>query len=122
MTFTKTASVHFSDQDISNANEYALASCYSTDCSAALIADVEGIVEYHGSAVAAATVYVYSSVDNTNWGSSPVDQFTMPFAAGAQKRWSKTIIPSAKYYKCTMRNDTGQTATATVTLTYQTGP
>ena len=122
MTWAKTASIHFSDQDISNANEYALGSCYSTDCSAALIANVEGVIEYHGSAACAATVYIYSSADNTNWGSTPEDRFTLPFAAGAQKRWSKTIIPSAKYYKCTIRNDTGQTATATVTLQYQTGP
>lgn len=124
MAFAKTVATHVSNQTVAKATEYALASITATDCTAALIADVEGVCKFHASATAGAVVRVYASSDNSNWGSSPVDSFTMPFAAGTTKRWSKTIIPSAKYLKCTIYNsDAAQDITAAyVYLTYQTGP
>lgn len=125
MAFAKTVATHVSNQTVAKATEYALSSITATDMSTAIgAADVEGVCTYHSSATAGAIVRVYASSDNSNWGSSPVDQFTMPFKANTTKRWSKTIIPSAKYLKCTIYNsDAAQNITASyVYLTYQTGP
>lgn len=125
MAFAKTVSTHVSNKTVAEATEYALASITATDTSAAIgAADVEGVCTYHSSATAGAIVRIYASSDGTNWGSSPVDQITLPFTANTTKRWSKTIIPSAKYLKCTIYNsDAAQDITAAyVYLTIQTGP
>lgn len=121
MVLTKTVTTEVNNQTVNAATEYSLASVTAVDCSAVLIADVECVCTYHASATTAATVRVYASSDNTNWGSQPVDQFVMPFAAGTTKRWSKTIIPSAKYLKATVYNaDPTYSITATsVYLTTQ---
>lgn len=124
MAFAKTVATHVSNQTVAEATEYALSSITATDCSAALMADVEGVCTYHASATAGAVVRVYASSDNSNWGSSPVETLTLPFTANTTKRWSKTIIPSAKYIKATIYNsDAAQDITAAyVYFTIQTGP
>ena len=104
MALTKSISTQVSNQTVAAATEYALASITGVDCSTALIADIEGLCTYNASGTTAAIIRVYSSQDGTNYGSSPVDQFTMPFAANTTKRWSKTIVPSAKYLKVTVYN------------------
>ena len=113
MALTKTVATHVSNQTVAADTLYALSSITATDCSEAILADVEGVCTYHASGTKAAVVRVYASSDNSNWGSEPVDQFTMPFKANTTKRWSKTIIPSAKYIKCTIYNaDAEQSITA----------
>ena len=102
MALTKSVSTQVSNQTVAAATEYALSSITAVDCSAVLIADIEGLCTYNASGTTAAIIRVYASQDNSNWGSSPVDQFTMPFAANTTKRWSKTIVPSAKYLKVTV--------------------
>jgi len=104
MVLTKSVSTQVSNQTVAAATEYALSSITAVDCSAVLIADIEGLCTYNASGTTAAIIRVYASQDNSNWGSSPVDQFTMPFAANTTKRWSKTIVPSAKYLKVTVYN------------------
>jgi len=104
MALTKSVSTQVSNQTVAAATEYALSSITAVDCSAVLIADIEGLCTYNASGTTAAIIRVYASQDNSNWGSSPVDQFTMPFAANTTKRWSKTIVPSAKYLKVTVYN------------------
>jgi hypothetical protein len=122
MALTKTVTKVVDNQTIAALTEYALASVTAVDCTSALIADVECVLTYNASATVAATVRVYTSSDNTNWGSSPVDQFVMPFTANTQKRWSKTVIPSAKYLKATIYNadPTYSVTAATVNVTLQT--
>jgi len=113
MALTKTVATHVSNQTVAADTLYPLSSITATDCSEAILADVEGVCTYHASGTTAAVVRVYASNDNSNWGSEPVDQFTMPFTANTTKRWSKTIIPSAKYIKCTIYNaDAAQSITA----------
>jgi len=104
LALTKSVSTQVSNQTVAAATEYALSSITAVDCSAVLIADIEGLCTYNASGTTAAIIRVYASQDNSNWGSSPVDQFTMPFAANTTKRWSKTIVPSAKYLKVTVYN------------------
>ena len=104
MALTKSVSTQVSNQTVAAATEYALSSITAVDCSAVLIADIEGLCTYNASGTTAAIIRVYASQDNSNWGSSPVDQFTMPFAANTTKQWSKTIVPSAKYLKVTVYN------------------
>jgi hypothetical protein len=104
MALAKTVATQVSNQTVAAATEYALSSITAVDCSAVLIADIEGLCTYNASGTTAAIIRVYASQDNSNWGSSPVDQFTMPFAANTTKRWSKTIVPSAKYLKVTVYN------------------
>lgn len=122
MALAKSVSTHVSNQTVNAETEYSLASITATDCSAALIADIEGVCTYNASGTTAAVVRVYASNDNSNFGSSPVDQFVMPFAAGTTKRWSKSIVPSAKYLKVTIFNDdpTYSITAASVYLTIQT--
>ena len=122
MALAKTITTCVTNQTVATTTEYALASCTAVDCTAAIIADVEGLCTYHASGTLAAVIRIYASQDGTNYGSSPVDQFTMPFLAGNARRWSKTIIPSAKYLKATIYNaDAAQSITvAYVYLTIQT--
>ena len=122
MALTKTVSTHVTNQTVAAATEYALASITATDCTSALIADVEGLCTYNSSGTTAAIIRIYASSDNTNWGSSPVEQFTKTFTANTTKRWSKAVIPSAKYLKCTVYNaDASYTITAAyVYITIQT--
>lgn len=105
MALTKTVNTQINANNyLAVSTEYGAATITAVDCSQALIADVEAVCTYHASGTVAAVVRIYASSDNSNFGSSPVDQFTMPFAAGATKRWSKTVIPSMKYMKATIYN------------------
>lgn len=123
MALAKTVSTQFSSQDIGEQLEYALSSITAVDCTAAIMADIEAVVVYNASATVAAIVRIYASSDNTNWGSSPVDQFTMPITAGQTIRWSKAVIPSMKYMKATIFNNQGASTyhiTGTCYITLQT--
>jgi hypothetical protein len=108
MALAKTIVTSVNNQEIAENTEYAIASCTAADCSAVIVADVECVCTYAASSTLAATVKIYASSDGTNYGSQPVDQFTMPFVTNTTQRWSKTVIPSAKYLKATIKNnDTG---------------
>lgn len=125
MALSKTVTAQFTSQDIGEQAEYSLASITAVDCSAALVADVEAVVVYNASATMAATVRIYASSDNSNWGTSPVDQFAMPFTAGQTIRWSKTVLPSMKYLKATIFNNQGASTyhiTGSINVTLQTSP
>jgi len=105
MALTKTVNTQINANNyLAVSTEYGAATVTAVDCSAVLIADVEAVCTYNASGTTAAIIRVYASSDNSNFGSSPVDQFTMPFAANTTKRWSKTIVPSAKYIKATIYN------------------
>lgn len=104
MALTKSVSTQVNNQTVNASTEYALSSVTAVDCSAVVLAEVEGVCTYNASGTTAAVVRVYGSNDNSNWGSSPIAQFTMPFAAGAAKRWSMTVIPGPKYLKATIYN------------------
>jgi hypothetical protein len=122
MALTKTVTAQFTSQDIGEQAEYALSSITAVDLSAVLLVDVEAVVAYNASGTIAAIVRIYASSDNTNWGSSPADQFTMPITAGATIRWSKAVIPSMKYLKATIFNNQGATSyhiTGSVNVTTQ---
>lgn len=123
MALGKTVTTQVDSQTIAAETEYSLSNITAVDASTALLAEVEGVCTYNASGTTAAVVRVYASSDNSNWGSLPVEQFTLPFAANTTKRWSKTFIPGAKYLKATIFNDdpTYQITAATVKLTIQTG-
>jgi len=121
MVLTKTLFTCVSSETLTTTSEYPVASCLAVDCSEAIIADVDATITYSSNSVNAPIVRIYASADGTNYGYSPIDQFTMPFAATSlSRRWSKVIIPSAKYLKATMYNaDTTTLTKATVILTIQ---
>jgi len=113
MALGKTVGTILSNKTAAASGSTTLTDCTTIDTSACLLLGIECVVTYHASATQGVTVKIFASGDDSNYGTTEIDSFAMPFAANTTKRWSRPIIPAEKYMKVQVtNNDTGQSATA----------
>jgi hypothetical protein len=113
MALDKTVTPILTNKTAAASGTTILSECTTIDTTSVISLAIEALVTYHSSATLGVRVDVYASGDDTNYGSIPIAQFTMPFTANTTRRWSRDIIPAEKYLKVQVTNlDTAQSATA----------
>jgi hypothetical protein len=90
----------------------ALADCTAVDGSAIVALGIEVLLTFNASATLGATVGVYTSSDGSNYTTSAVQTYSIPYS-NATVRVAFCVLPGHKNYKVMVTNlDTGQSITA----------
>lgn len=102
------------------AGETALGDCTELDLDAALQVEIEVEVTYGATATAGVVARVWAAASTGEYTTAPIDEYALPFGAGATMRISFQTRASPRFMKVTVQNEdpavaaTGVSVTATV--------
>lgn len=102
------------------AGETTLGACTELDLDTALQVEIEVQVTYGATATAGVVARVWAAASTGEYTTAPIDEYALPFGAGATMRISFQTRASPRFMKVTVQNEdpavaaTGVSVTATV--------
>lgn len=120
MALKKTVTTILSGATAPAAGETALGACTELDLDTALQVEIEVQVTYGATATAGVVARVWAAASTGEYTTAPIDEYALPFGAGATMRISFQTRASPRFMKVTVQNEdpavaaTGVSVTATV--------
>ncbi len=102
------------------AGETALGACTELDLDTAVQVEIEVQVAYGATATAGVVARVWAAAATGEYTTAPIDEYALPFDAGATVRASFQVRASPRFMKVTVQNEdpavaaTGVSVSATV--------
>jgi hypothetical protein len=112
MTFDITVATILSNKTAAKSASTDIADCTAIDGSAMVALGIEVLLTFNASATLGATVKVFSSSDTSNYTTTAIQEYDIPYS-NATVRHAFTVLPGHKNYKVQVTNlDTAQSITA----------
>ena len=117
MGLAKTVTAILSGATVAADAESTLGSCTELDLDAAVQVEIEVAATYGATATAGAIVRVWGAAVTAEYTTDPIDEFALPFTAGATVRESFQTRASPRFMKVTALNEDPAVAVTAVTVT-----
>jgi len=104
MALTKTSTKILDNKTATAGNSTNITDCTAVDLTSAVQMAIDVELTFDASATAGATVEVYASDDNTNYDTTPYDQFEVTVSPGDAVREHFVTFPAPKYIKVVVKN------------------
>ncbi len=116
MGLAKTVTAVLSNVTIAADTETLLSACTELDLDAAVQVEIEVAATYGATATAGATVRIWGAAATGAYTTDPIDEFALPFTAGATIRESFQTRASPRFMKITVLNEDPAVAATAVTV------